>query len=112
MNKRPIMRYAAAIAALCALVMAARVSYTASGRHDGLSRVLPGAPLPDMYYSPVPVQKVSEVFATPFEAAAERLRPIARAIFPSLWDADPAPPAEDSAYTVRDTAMRVVKESL
>ena len=116
MNKRPVIRYAAAIAALCAFVMAVRVSYTTAERREGLARVLPGAPLPEMDYSglfgaPAPVQKVSEALATPLQAAAKSLRPLAQAFFPSFWDA-PTPQGADTAYSVRDTALRVVKESL
>lgn len=112
MKTRPILRYATAIAALCAIVLAVRVSYTTAERHGGLARVLPGAPLPDIYNAPAPVKMVSEAIASPFQAAAATLRPIAKAIFPSLWEAAPAPAAEDSAYAVRDNALRIVKESL
>ena len=115
MNKRPILRYAAVITALRAFVMAARVSYTtATEPRAGFARMLPGAPLPNEAYfgllsDQAPVRKVSEALATPFQAAAERLRPLARAIFPSLWEATPQ---EKPDYNVRDSALRVVKGSL
>lgn len=74
---------------------------------------LPGDPIPSLGYPamPEPMQRMTSALAVPLEAAVERLRPLTSRLFPSLWEKpESAAPAEP--YSVRDTALRLVRESL
>lgn len=100
------------ITAIVAAVVAAGLLYSRmdSGglfaREKQLPRLLPGSPLPS-----TPVVRVSEALTTPLEAVVARLQPLTRAMFPSFWDT-PAKEQPPANYTVRDSALRVVKGTL
>lgn len=84
-------------------------------RRDAYRQLLPGKPLPsaelgNLFATPAPVRRVTDALVEPIEEAAQRLRPYARMIFPALWE-EPKP-TTPQPYSVRDTALKVVRETL
>ncbi len=74
---------------------------------------LPGDPLPALGYPemPEPMLRMTSALAVPLEAAVASLRPLTDRLFPSLWE-KPETSAQSEPYSVRDTALRLVRESL
>jgi hypothetical protein len=110
-------RYHLTLATVGALLIAAFVVGRVSEVGHGQRRYpLPGEPMPKVDYgrliSPPPaVQEVTKAIVTPLVAASQSLRPLTEYLFPTYWD-DPKAPASEAPYAVRDSALRMVRESL
>lgn len=116
-NKWLTQKHLMAFAAVLVLVLAAKTPDFSVSRGGSSRLLLPGDPLPTVDYAtvfaaPEPIRRITTALVMPIEAAAERLRPFAERIFPSSFWAEAKPPASHAPYTVRDTALKMVREKL